>query len=932
MLVAAVVFVGLAFMPVAAHADLFSPDRPLFIIETEYFTLVYPQESTRTAVYLASFADDTYKEVASLLGTAIQHRIPVVITPDSEVANGYYTVYPYPRIVLYEAAIDPDSPLGSFRDDLKSVFIHELTHAVSLGIRPPLEEAVVGIFGEPLGISAFLTPMAFVEGVTVSFESLEGHGRAVDPLAGAILRQDVLEDNWKTFRQAAGAWDSYPARALYYIYGGYFSRYLQQRFGMENYAALWREFGAAALFTPLDDTWLRKGRFSRVFGVSLSSAWEDFRVSMVPRTPVSVAVEKLTPPSVIGALAASGTTLYYFDAPSESVRSLDTVTRTDAMLFRSSARITRIDVAADGSTILVSAVETEKGLARIGLKEWDVKAGRLRDLPYSRVRDAAYLEGFRSIGGSDAAVACILVDGYRTDIAVLDNGNANIILRGTDRLSYSSPVPSEDGSTLYALARKNGTVSVVRIALTEEGGKIRAASAERLILPGELTWIRYLSYDDGILRFSWDDSAFYRLAELEGGELRFQQVPMSGGVHEPLASGGGIYHLGNFSEGQSLCKFPVDRKPLSFARSEAAWEDVPELLPSTAKPEAASHPDASPYRALRWLVPRFWLPSAKIDLNGLISAGAVIFVADPVERLDASLSAEWNVRMEAADLQLELAWTRWAVPISFRLFDTFLASADGQQTRISGLSLGVGGSGSDEAGGDYSWNFGTALEGFAETADGSSPYAPWTGAAAALEPSILYEDITAPSRDKEKAAGFSFGALLRVDAPVMPEAERPLAGLEAGLAAYLHPGAFKLELHGAVSLTGGLEYGPDGRVYPSGQQRAGDYPVWADFAGGDPGPWFAGGEASIRLLGAEIQNGIGAFHANRLSVRMGARGTLGAYTAWSVFGRLSLTWTPVVGTFARLHPSSYLELWARPDLASDGHVPHGLAFMLVSSY
>jgi hypothetical protein len=493
-------------------------------------------------------------------------------------------------------------------------------------------------------------------------------------------------------------------------------------------------------------------------------------------------------------------------------------------------------------------------------------------------------------------------------------------------------VPSDDGSTLYALAREDGIVSVLRMALTEVDGKIRAAAVERLVLPGELGWVRYLSFDDGVLRFSWDDSAFYRLAELEGGELRFQRVPLSGGVHGAVSAGGGIYHLGHFSEGSSLCSFPEDREPLSFGCFGAVWEDASELLPSTQSPDVPAQPDASPYRALRWLVPRFWLPSAMVDFDGLVSAGAVIFVADPVERLDAALSADWNFRMEAADLQLELAWTRWAVPVSFRVFDTFLASADGQRTRISGLSLGVGCSGSGEAGGDFSWNLGTALEGYAEAAAGASPYVPWTGATAALEPSILFQDITAPLRDKEKADGYSIGAMLRVDAPVMPETAKPLAGLEAGIAGHIAPGAFKLELHGAVSLTGGLEYSPDGRVYPSGRLRAGDYPVWAEFAGGVPGPWFAEGEASFRLLGAEIQKNIGVFHANRLSIRVGARGTLGADTAWSVFGRMSLTWTPAIGTFARLHPSSYLELWARPDLATDGYMPHGLSFLLVSSY
>jgi hypothetical protein len=455
---------------------------------------------------------------------------------------------------------------------------------------------------------------------------------------------------------------------------------------------------------------------------------------------------------------------------------------------------------------------------------------------------------------------------------------------------------------------------------------------ERLVLPAEFSWVRYLSYAGGILRFSWDDAAFYRLAELEGDELGIQTVPISGGVHSPLGSGGRVYHIGHFSEGSSLCAFPDDRGQLSFSRYKADWEDAPELLSVTQIRDPAVTPAASPYRVLRWLLPRFWLPSAMVDAEGLSSAGAIVFIADPAERLDAALSALWNFRLEAVDLQLELVWKRWSMPLSFQLYDTFLASADGQRNRVSGLFLGVAASEAIKAGGDFSWNLGTAFEGYGKVTAGTSPYVPWTYATAAFESGFGYQDLIAPLWDKERVTGFAAGALLRMDAPVMPGTAIPFAGLEARLAGYLGPGALKLELHGAVSLTGGLEYGPEGRVYPSGQIRAGNYPAWAEFAGGDTGSWFAEGETSFRLLGAELQKNIGAFYANRFSIRMGVRGAMGAQTAWSAFSRLSLSWTPAIGTFSLVHPSSYLEIWTRPDLATNGFVPHGLSFMLASSY
>ena len=136
-----------------AYADLFAPDRPLVVIETEYFSFIFAKESRPAVEYLATFADDEYREIAAMLGTEPGLRLPVVMTPDAESVNGYTSSYPYVRIVLYQAPADPGTALGSFRDDLRSLFRHELTHAVSLSIRSAPENALVAIFGSPLGLS-----------------------------------------------------------------------------------------------------------------------------------------------------------------------------------------------------------------------------------------------------------------------------------------------------------------------------------------------------------------------------------------------------------------------------------------------------------------------------------------------------------------------------------------------------------------------------------------------------------------------------------------------------------------------------------------------------------------------------------------------------------------------------------------------------------
>jgi hypothetical protein len=925
---------GMAAIAVcSATADLFSPDRPLNILETEYFSIIFAAESGPAAEYLASFADDAYREIASLLRTVPGRRLPVVLTPDSELANGYYTWTPYPRIVLYQAPTDADSSLGSFRDDLRSLFYHELTHAVSLSIRSELEDAVVGIFGSPLGVSPYLAPLSFVEGVTVSFESLDGHGRAVDPLAGAVLRQDIVEGRWKTFAQASGAYDLYPDRSLYYLYGGYFSRYLQERYGMAAYAELWRRFGAGSAFRGLDDGLLGRGRFYRIYETGLSEAWDDFKESMTLRAPVYTATEPLRELSRVTALSARGSSLYYADRADGKVYAYDPASGQERALFRAGLEVSRIDASYDGSRLLLSTIRHESGFPRLVLKEWDAASERLYDLAASEVRDACYLPGPKAIVG-------IAVDGYQTDLVMLQGDETYTLLSGTESLAYSSPVAATDGRTLYAIAKESGKASIIRVVSEGQDGQV--ASVDRLRLPDGVTWVRYLSLDgSGVLRFSWDDDSFYRVAELDGDSLRYQTVPVTGGVHEPVEAAGRVYYLGRFSGGIAPCAFPEDRSRLGFVEAAVVWEAAPELLSAVSVYDARPRLIAGPYRAYRWLAPRFWLPIGSVSADGLETLGFVSFIEDPAERFSLMVGADWNFRAEAADVELEASWSRFSTPVNMGFEDTFKRSGSDYTTRISAATLGISGAAYPFSGGSLSWSAQTALRGSALTVAGASPYAPWQSAQAAVEVSARRTDRRSPLDDVEAATGYGAAAKARIDTPVYPALSSPTFGVELELDGYLSPWAIAASAYAAVAATDGIAYGPEGRRYASGATIAASYPVWAEFDGGAAGAWFAEGEASLRLLGTRIQRGAGIFYANGLSIRAGGRGYLASGpdidngasdTGWSVFGRASLTWTPARGALASFHPVSYLEFWYRPDLPDAEAPNHGVAFMLAVSY
>ncbi|MBN2874042.1 MAG: hypothetical protein JXM71_03015 [Spirochaetales bacterium] len=930
-----------AALATSGAADLYEPDRPLYFVDTEFFTIIFPDESREAAEYLATFADDSYREIAAALATEATHRFPVVITPDFGILNGYYSSYPYPRIVLYQAPAEPSSTLGSFKDDLRAVFRHELTHAVSLSLRSPLEDAVVSVFGSPFGLSGYLTPMTFVEGVTVSFESLDGTGRTDDPLTAAIIRQDLLEGTRRTFEETSGAWDLYPGADLYYIYGGYFSRYLQERWGMELYAELWRSFGVRSLFRGLDDFLWAEGHMTKVYGVSLSEAWDDFLESMELSVPVYTSVKKLTPPSLVTALAARSGTVYYADRAREAVFAYDTATGIESQLFRSALPISRLDVAPDGSSILVSTMRYEGGLPRLELREWKASTNHAIALPHESIRDAAYARE----PGADAVVG-IRVNGYTTELVMIAGDETRVLLRGSERVSYSSPVATADGSIVYALAREDGVSSVIRLSLASGTGTMSldasTPSVSRLVLPAGLSAIRYLSVDDaGVLRFSWDDVSFYRLAELDGEELSYQCVPLSGGVHLPVHAANRVYYIGRFGDGAALCALPQSRDVLGFETASVRWVDAMDLTTIDSAYGASPAIESRRYSPARWLLPRFWYPVAVAEQDALVSAGVFAVFADPAERFEATVNAGYNVAAGAADLALSATWSRFPADISFELYDEFTSPGTDRLSRSTGAYLGVGDSYPMTSGATISWSAKAAIRGYAEVPTGSSPYASWSSASVAAEAAASLGDTRSPLGDAEARAGYEATILARLDAPVPGAYTDTVLGLEPGLALYAEAGALALETRGALAPWDGLSYGPRGRLYASGGTTSAAYPNWPEFSGGDSGPWLAEASASARLLALELHRQAWALYANRVSVRSGLRGYatgdsrssfIPKDSGWSMFGRATLTWTPNVGAFATLHPSSYVEVWYRPDFDAATADAYGVSYALVASY
>lgn len=484
---------------------------PLNVISTTWFRIIYADESSPTAALIAEHADRMFEEVTAQLGPSFKSPVPVYITTDQQVLNAYFSPLPYNRIVLFDTA-PLDGQLGGFRDTILAVFYHELVHAVSLNIRSPFMHFVSGIIGDIVSVNSAITmPLSFIEGVTVSLESADGAGRLNDPLAMHVLYQDRIEDRFPNWKEAAGARDVWPGATTSYLYGGAFSAWLQQTYGMERYAQLWQRGGAFNPFTSYLQV-----RFYQVYGRHIGDAWNEFHESIPVPEPLEQAPEIVqgTIPGVILALAHGPDGIAWADANTASVWFLGPNGQR-RRLFAGDRSLHRLDFSPDGQFLLVSAAALTGSDQRLQVRIFDIAARRFLPEIYPDVRDAVFF-------GSSRYILAVRSRGQYSHLVLLDRFQPAIqrILYSTGpQLQYYSLFsPVYAGADLAAVIAANGPDRVMLIADTATGTVSSIKTGENL------PFIRHLSSKPvtggAILSFIWaPPGGLYRPAWFDARQL-----------------------------------------------------------------------------------------------------------------------------------------------------------------------------------------------------------------------------------------------------------------------------------------------------------------------------------------------------------------------------------------------------------------------------
>lgn len=225
----ALVLAGLAWGAEARAAN--DPALVWHTLETPHFRITYYSGEAEIAQHVADLGEAINARLTPIVGWHVSQRTEIVITDQTDSANGSATAVPYNAITLYVTPPTDMSPLGDVDDWYQELVTHEYTHILHtdhIGGIPAVINAVLGKTYAPNQAQA----KWILEGLAVFEESAHtSGGRLRSSQWNMYMRADVLEGNVAPLDVFSNTPRRWPEGNIYYLYGSFFMQWLVETYG-----------------------------------------------------------------------------------------------------------------------------------------------------------------------------------------------------------------------------------------------------------------------------------------------------------------------------------------------------------------------------------------------------------------------------------------------------------------------------------------------------------------------------------------------------------------------------------------------------------------------------------------------------------------------------------------------------------------------------
>jgi hypothetical protein len=243
-------------------------------ISTEHFDVHTWDRLEPIARKVASVAETAHATLTPALGWAPHEKTQIVLTDDTDFANGSATALPYNTVRLYVTAPDDLSPLADYDDWYVELVTHEYTHILHTDHITGLPAIYNAIFGKSYSPNQ-VQPRWLLEGLAVLQESrFSSAGRNRSSTFDMFLRADVLEDSFAPIDQVSHSVRRWPQGNLWYLYGSRFLEWLASVYGHDALKQVAADYGSQIIPFGINRA------IHRAVGKTYVELWDDWQVAM----------------------------------------------------------------------------------------------------------------------------------------------------------------------------------------------------------------------------------------------------------------------------------------------------------------------------------------------------------------------------------------------------------------------------------------------------------------------------------------------------------------------------------------------------------------------------------------------------------------------------------------------------------------------------
>lgn len=250
-------------------------------VESEHFQVHYADGYESYTQHVVDLSERAYQKLTIKLQWQPADKIHLIISDETDQANGYATSIPFNRSVIFIASPNSPNGLEDFDDWLNTLITHELTHVLHLDKAHGSVAGLRNVFGRQfLLFPNAYQPLWLVEGLATYYETenvidVAGHESALGTGRGQstlykMMMAVELEGGIKPVGQVNLPLRSWPVGTSSYLYGVYFYQFLDEVYGTAAIQKLINHYSDNVIPFSINNN------SQKVLGKNISTLWKEY--------------------------------------------------------------------------------------------------------------------------------------------------------------------------------------------------------------------------------------------------------------------------------------------------------------------------------------------------------------------------------------------------------------------------------------------------------------------------------------------------------------------------------------------------------------------------------------------------------------------------------------------------------------------------------